>query len=127
MVNPQCAGLLLLAIVWIGGRIWLARQPHPADSRWQVFYTFTYRADGVPVPVYKAGERVGRGERPNFVSGMQIPWVLVSTQGYQTSEEAQAVAESVATQHRRELAIQCLEMEDPRSHRPLPRYIDPLF
>ena len=127
MFSPQLVGFALFLIVVVVAFVWLLRQPNPADRRWQIFFTFTYRTDGVPVPVYATGLRVGRDNPPHFVSGMEIPWVLVSTHGYETAEEAQEVAESVATRHQRELAIQCLEMEDPRSHRPLPRYIDPLF
>ncbi len=118
--------MLCVLLLWSAAAATVICRTKPGERRWQVFYTFCQRGEEEPIPVYGVGHDVGFNNRPPFADGQAIPWVCVSTTGYETAAEAKSVADAVALRHRRDVADWCAQTPDPQSLRPMLRYIDPI-
>ena len=112
------------AVLWLAVWLWSMTGKSIGESRWQIFYTFSYK-EGVAHPWYVVGRDKGFDAKPSFVNQMEIPWVAVTLSGFESLEEAKLVAERFTNQHRRDLLSQTRDPANPV--RPEPRYVDRLY
>lgn len=117
--------LVLVVIAAIVGAVMLYRRPSPdgEEQRWHVFYTFTYAADGSPVPFYDVGLRAGVDVTLIPMRLQAISWRRVSVIGFASREEARQRAAQVQREHREAIAKSCAH-PGPKSFVPAHRKCD---